>query len=62
MQGAVAIRGEGLYEGLDWCVSGCVAMNLLVRCAPQSRSVPFRQPRGVARAGLQRKYLMIMVQ
>ena len=24
VQGAVAIRGEGLYEGLDWCVS-CLA-------------------------------------
>ncbi len=21
VQGAVAIRGEGLYEGLDWCAT-----------------------------------------
>jgi hypothetical protein len=25
VQGAVAIRGEGLYEGLDWLVTQCTA-------------------------------------
>ena len=29
VQGAVAIRGEGLYEGLDWCAGNQIS----VECA-----------------------------
>lgn len=38
MQGAVAIRGEGLYEGLDWCGQA----STLYSCVCQTSSCGIR--------------------